>query len=143
AIGRFAGMARFCSSAGEGTGGLLHVEHSTWHGCSVAFVLVNLLVMGQASVTPGLTSATSTRYRPCSIRRASEHASIANLDAEYGPSPECEPAQGAAQGVPRQPHASSCARTARRSFSSQRHAPVLAGRPAWTALTDARAAARI
>src|SRR5215471_16289508 len=43
--------------------------------------------MGQASVTPGLKSTTSTRQGTSSIRRASEHDSIVNFDAEYGPIP--------------------------------------------------------
>jgi len=41
---------------------------------------------GQGQASPGLTT-TSTPVRASSIRRASEHASIANLDAKYGPVP--------------------------------------------------------
>src|SRR5215475_4521245 len=44
--------------------------------------------MGQASVTPGVTSATSTRRRASSTRRASEHAPAANPDPDYGPVPQ-------------------------------------------------------
>src|SRR5262245_66684788 len=137
-------MVRFCSSAGEGTGDLLHVKHSTCHGCSIAFVLVNLLVKGSSIGHARLDQHHQHPVRASSIRLASEHASLVNLDAEYGPvlGSVNQPRVPPAQGVPRQPPRAVVRRHSQKIFLIT--TPYSrARRPAWTALTDARATARI